>query len=383
MTYSNIIFSKLLPKLDYKRLINIEISKSRLLHNLSFFQQLNKNIKISPVLKSNAYGHGLILVAKILDKKNLPFFILDSYYESLILRKNKIKTPILIIGYTFFENIAKNKQKNIIFTITSLKQLQEISKRLNKKVSFHLKIDTGMHRQGILYKELKEALRLIKLNKNIIIQGICSHLAEAEDVDSVLTKEQIELWNKAVNLILHKFRTIKYYHLTNTAGSINKLSLKQNVSRIGLGLYGIDFYRVSKLRPVLIFKTFISGFKSLEVGDKVGYNGTFKADSKKVIATIPTGYYEGINRKLSNKGYVYIKDTNKKIFCPILGNVSMNITIIDVSRINNIKLNQEVVVVSNNSEDLNSVLNMAKLAGILPYEILVQIPDKIKRILVD
>lgn len=344
---------------------------------------MNKNIQISPVLKSNAYGHGLILVAKILDKKGLPFFTVDSYYECLILKKNNIKTPILIIGYTFFENIAKNTLKNIIFTITSLEQLREISKRLNKKTYFHLKIDTGMHRQGVLFSELKEVLELIKSNKNIVLNGICSHLAEAEDKNSDFTKEQVKLWNKLVDLILPKFKTIKYYHLTNTAGSINKLTIKQNVCRIGLGLYGIDFYKVHELKPVLTLKTFISGVKSLEIGDKVGYNGTYRANSKKQIATIPIGYYEGLNRKLSNKGFIYIKEDNKKVFCQILGNISMNITVIDISRVNNKKLNQEIVVISNNSEDLNSVLNMAKLAGVLPYEILVQIPDKLKRILID
>lgn len=171
-----------------------------------------------------------------------------------------------------------------------------------------------MHRQGVLFSELKEVLELIKSNKNIVLNGICSHLAEAEDKNSDFTKEQVKLWNKLVDLILPKFKTIKYYHLTNTAGSINKLTIKQNVCRIGLGLYGIDFYKVHELKPVLTLKTFISGVKSLEIGDKVGYNGTYRANSKKQIATIPIGYYEGLNRKLSNKGFIYIKEDNKRYF---------------------------------------------------------------------
>ena len=383
MNYFLKIAKKLSFNSNYNSLVRVEISKSRLLHNLLIFQQLNKNIEISPVLKSNAYGHDLVLVAKVLDKQNLPFFVVDSYYEALLLRKNGIKTPVLIIGYTFFENLAKNRQKDLIFIITSLDQLREISLKLAKKTRFHLKIDTGMHRQGVLFSDLSKAIELIRSNKNIILEGVCSHLAQAENKDSVFTKDQVELWNKVVVSFLREFKTVKYYHLENTAGCINKLTDKQNVCRIGIGLYGVDLNNLSALKPVLCLKTVISSKKSLRPGDTVGYNGTFKADSKKVIATIPIGYYEGINRKLSNKGFVYVKDKEQKIFCPIIGNVSMNITIIDINQLNNKKINQEVVAISSDANDLNSVVNLAKLAGVLPYEILVQVPSILKRNLVD
>lgn len=359
-------------------LITVSLSKSALLNNLNEFRNCFPSWQIAPVLKSNAYGHGLSIIAGILEKENPPLFIIDSYFEAEALRSRGTKTPLLIVGYTKTETILKNKLKNISFTISSINALQDLAKKVSHRISIHLKVDTGMHRQGISIEEKDTATQIIKSNPNIYLEGICSHLADADNQDSSFTNSQISKWNSVVLDFQKQFPSLKYWHVSNTAGHVYR-EAKANITRLGIGLYGLVEISGLHLRPVLEMKTVISGFKKIKKGDRVGYNGTFAAPKDMMIATIPAGYFEGIDRRLSNKGFIKIGD----IFCSIIGKVSMNITTIDVSDIFNIQIDEEVIVISNNSKDKNSMLNIAKACGIIPYEVAIYIPAHLKRIVVE
>src|SRR3989338_8894920 len=359
-------------------LVEITISKERLLSNLHFFQKNNQGLGIAPVLKSNAYGHGLALVAKIVDKENIPFIIVDSYHEALVLRNEGIRSKILIIGYTPLDNILKQKLHNVALTIVSLEQLQEISKHLKRPAKFHLKIDTGMHRQGILPASVNYAVSLIRANPKIILEGICSHLAEADSIRQEFTKNQITVWNEVVERFKQEFTNITYFHLLLSSGAFYSKSITANVLRLGISLYGIDpseRKRIPELLPVLEMKSIISGTKIISKGEHVGYGITFEASKNMRIATIPSGFYEGVDRRLSNKGFVKIGDT----FCPIVGRVSMNITTIDVSEVTNATLNTPVTIISKNYLDKNSIEESAKLAGTSSYDLLVHIQQGLRR----
>jgi alanine racemase len=377
------MFKKILEKwrkwrFPYKPLVEVTIDQSNILHNLHFFQNVNKKVAVAPVLKSNAYGHGLSLIAKILDKENLPFLIVDSYYEAMILRNNSVKTPILILGYTVLENIVKNKLKDLAFTIVSIDQLKEISTNLKSPARFHLKIDTDMHRQGVTLKYRDEAINLSRANKNILLEGLCSHLANSDSSDKSFNEHQIKIWNDQTEIWSQQFPTIKYFHLSNTGGFSYSKETKANVARLGIGLYGIDPTEneiLSDLKPALEMKTVISGTKNIKKGEKVGYSITFEANKDMRIATFPAGYYEGIDRSLSSKGFVKIGDK----FAPIVGRVSMNITTIDITDLPEAKLNSEVTVISKVSSDKNSIINNAKTAGKIPYDLMVHIPQGLRR----
>ena len=360
-------------------LVNIEISKSSLLNNLNEFRKIASEKGLAPVLKSNAYGHGLNIIGNLLDKESVEFFVIDSYFEAKKLRNDDIKTPLLIIGYTNTDSIIKNNLKNISFTIANLDTLREIAEKINKKTYIHLKFDTGMHRQGILYEDIDLAINLIKNNNKIILDGICSHLADADGETIDETEKQIEIWNSIVNKIKKELPNARYFHLSNTAGHNFIKKIQSNISRLGIGLYGISNIENLNLKPVLKIKTIITGIKNIKSGEKVGYNFTFEAKNNTKIATIPVGYFEAIDRRLSNKGFVKID--NK--FCPIIGRVSMNITTIDISNTENIKLDDEVCVISNIKSDINSVENIAKTCNTIPYEILIHIPEHLKRVVVD
>jgi alanine racemase len=375
----------------YKPLINIYIDKSAILHNIERFLSISPKNSIIPVLKSNAYGHGLIEVAKIITdyRKNkpntIPRLAIDSYFEAIALRSSGIKTPLLIVGYTRPEDIIRSKLDNIDYTITSLEQLKKLISLprhyKRKKINLQIKLDTGMHRQGITESQIGEVINILKNNPWINLVGIFSHLCDADNTDKSFTNKQVEIWHKCLNIFKKHFPNIKYWHISATDGHALDKKIESNISRVGIGLYGLsanaNIHNSLNLRPTLEMKTIITGIKNIKAGEGLGYSQTFIAKNDMRIATIPVGYFEGLDTRLSNKGVVLVK----KIECPIIGRVSMNITIIDVSNIKDIELEQEVVVISSKYEHDNSINNIAKMIGSISYEVAVKIPQHLRRVI--
>jgi alanine racemase len=372
-------------RFPYEPLITITISKDRLFHNFEQFKKLSPKRKIAPVLKSNAYGHGLLEIAHLFEKMagSVPFLIVDSYFEAVALRAERIHVPLLIIGYTRPETICSSSLKKIAYAITSIETLRAISVCAHD-VRIHLKIDTGMRRQGLLPQELTEAKGIIRANSHIILEGICSHLSDADNIDPEFTRKQIGEWNSTVEEFSKQFPTLKYTHLSNTDGHIHHDHIKANVSRLGIGLYGITSNEILQkkleLFPALEMKTIITSVKNIRKGDMVGYGKTFIADRDMTIATIPVGYFEGLDRMLSNKGEILVGPTRTP--CPIVGRVSMNITTIDVSKVN-ASIHTPVIVISNSPKDPNSIQGFVKVSDArIPYEFVVRIPAHLKRVVI-
>jgi alanine racemase len=237
-----------------------------------------------------------------------------------------------------------------------------------------------MHRQGIMISELDEAIKIIKQNPILNLQGIASHLADADNSTSKSVKKQLKSWDQIKLRLNQEFTNITYTHISATAGVLHtKPDNTHNLARLGLGLYGISIIDNPKvnLRPALSMQTIISGVKSIKKGDFVGYNNTFIAPRDMLIATIPAGYAEGVDRRLSNVGQVEVND----ILCPIIGRVSMNITTIDVSDVPQVKLGDTVNIISSDNNSPISVSNIAKTCNTIPYEILIHIPAHLRRVL--
>lgn len=362
----------------YNPLVEVLINKRAIIDNLTWFKNKYPKLQFAQVLKSNAYGHGILVVAKILDKMGMPFFIVDSFFEALVLRRAGIKTNILIIGYASLEQIKAGKRlPNCAYTISHIDELWELAQNSNREVSIHLKIDTGMGRQGILPSQISTAVELILSNPCIKLAGVCSHLADADNEDSTFTNKQAELWNKCATFFSKRFPQIKYLHVLNSAGLRHSDKFIGNVCRLGIGLYGFNLLMDDKvkLQPALELKTTISSLKNIGVGAKVGYNVTYTATKPMIIATVPVGYNEGVDRRLSNNGC--FKIGNK--FCAILGRVSMNITVIDVTDIPNVQVGASVTIISASAGDENSVTNIAKRCHTIAHEILVHIPGNLRR----
>lgn len=368
------------PRVSYKPLVEVRVFKNAILHNLQTFKKTYPKFQFAPVLKSNAYGHGLVEVANILDNQDPPFFMVDSFYEALVLRRAGIKTKILVLGYATMEQINKNSLKNVSFAIIDLGQLKNIGQGLENKTFFHLKIDTGMHRQGILPKQLEEAVKIISNNKNIILEGVCSHFADADGEDQNFTKSQISVWNEIVKKLKQEFSSVKYFHTSNTAGSFYLPEINANVARLGIGLFGFNTSQFKKLelKPALQMASIITSIKTIPVGEKVGYNNTYTVEKETKVATIPVGYNEGLDVRLSNKGFVKVDN----VFCPIVGRVSMNMCSVDVTGVDGVKLEDEAIIISNNISDKNSIENIIKICATSRYEIPIHIPASLRRVVI-
>lgn len=364
-------------KRGYTTLNLIEISKQNLLDNYQYLSKPDKNLKIAPVIKSNAYGHGIQLVAKIFDEVKAPFFCVDSLYEAYELQKVEIKTPILVMGYTNPENF-KIKKLPFQFAVYDLETV-EILNEYQPGAKIHLFIDTGLNREGISLHDLEDFSFKTKQFPNITTEGMMSHLSSSQTDKDPLFLNQVKNFQKAQEILKNHGIKPKYVHLAASGAITNPktrsiIAKVSNLTRVGISLYGFSDTD-DNLKPALTLTTKLAQIKTIKKGDRVGYDGTFTAKKDMRIGILPIGYNDGIDRRLSNKGYVTVSNTN----CKILGRVSMNITTIDLTNVPNAQKGDTVVVFSSNSIDPNSIQNTADICKTIPYELLIHLDSSIKR----
>ena len=333
---------------------------------------------IAPILKSNAYGHGLTTVAKLLDTEGVSFFMVDSLYEAQQLRHAGVHSRILVMGYVRPMDMVRSRLKNVDFALVDIEQLRELSSIATHTLRIHLKLDTGMHRHGIPEGDFDEALTLLASTPSLQVVGVCSHFADADNEDETHTKEQVALWNKLLPRVQGAFPSISYIHLSATKGVRFAKGTGTNVIRLGMGLYGIDTSPNDSLSlmPVLSMHSTISSIRSVQKGEWVGYNATYTASTPRRIATVPAGYFEGVDRALSGTGFIEVRE----VMCPIVGRISMNMSSIDVTDVPGVSVGDVVTIMSRNPKDPNSVASVAKSAHTTPYVILVHIPQHLRRV---
>ncbi|KKR83865.1 MAG: Alanine racemase [Candidatus Daviesbacteria bacterium GW2011_GWA2_40_9] len=319
-------------KRQYQTLNLIQISHDALTHNYHHLSSLDQNLKVAPVLKSNAYGHGITEAAKVLDSLGAPFFCVDSLYEAYELLKAHIKTPILIMGYTHPNNF-KVKKLPFSYAVYDL-QMAQVLNNYQWDAKIHIKIDTGMHRLGVPLEELSAFLQELKKLPNLKVEGVMSHLASASNTQDTLYQTQVKNFKQALKIIRKSGFDPKWVHLSASAGLLNpqirkELSKFSNMARCGLSVYGISPNKESShLKPALKLTTKIAQIKKLKKGDKIGYDGTYTAKKELILGVLPIGYFDGVDRRLSNQGAFLVEGVK----CPIVGRVSMNITTIDLSK---------------------------------------------------
>lgn len=362
----------------YIPLNKITVSRQAILQNYCFLSSVNKNINIAPVLKSNAYGHGIVQIAKLLDSLHPPFFCVDSLYEGYELLKSQIKTPILIMGYVNPRNL-QIKKLPFSYTVYDM-NLVKVIDQYQPHAGIHVFVDTGMHREGIKIEDLISVVKQLKSFSNIRIEGLMSHFAAPDDKRNQLTQKQVQIFQDAQHIIKGLGIHPKWIHMAASVGLLNSKAYKNigNMARVGKSLYGITSDSKTDLRPVLQLTTTLAQIKTLKKRESVGYDFTFIAQQDMVIGILPIGYNDGVDRRLSNKGVVL----TDKTYCPIIGRISMNITTIDLSKVRNPYINQEVIIFSSNSLDKNSIVNAAKTCHTLPHDLLVHLSDSMKRDLI-
>lgn len=364
---------------DYKPLVEVDILHNSLLWNLNQFKKLRPGVAVAPVLKSNAYGHGLVQVARIFDPQESPFFAVDSPFEAMILNNAGIKTPVLVLDFTTIHNLTHLRLPKTSYAIGSLEQLIRLNKEIKHPLKIHLKIDTGMHRQGLELPELKQALALIKKQPLLSLEGIFSHFADPVDHQDFTSQVQIARWHEGLTALAENFGSIRYKHISGTTGYNTRVPIDANVARVGNGLYGIAPFLPLELRGAMQIITSITAIKHVPKGESVGYDLTFVAQRETRTAVLPLGYYEGIDRRLSNSGVVKIRDA----FYKIVGRVSMNLTSVDITNAPlDLGAGERVIVVSAIQNDPNSIQNIAKACNSIPHEIFVHFPLHLRRTVV-
>lgn len=371
-----------LKRPKYETFNKIQIIKKNILSNLEYLQSLHKNAEIIPVLKSNAYGHGLKEMCQILNKTKVKMVAVDSFPEAQIVYKYSTK-KVLIIGEMPNDAYKYCNLKRTEFCIYNLKTFKHLAK-LNKKIKIHLFVNSGMNREGV--QDLELFLKNIEKDlKKVKITGICSHFASADE-ESKLNKKQEEKFLKDLDILKSKNINPKYVHLGNSAGTFILKNEIFTAFRVGISLYGYNifsknhpsFIKSKKLKPALRLTSKITSIQKIKAGEKVSYNEKFTAEKNTNIATIPFGYYEGLDRRLSNNAKFLVKSLDGDFYAPVAGRVCMNLVSIDCGN-NKIKIGDEVEIISSNKNTENSVQNLAKKMGMIPYEVLVKLRGNIRR----
>jgi alanine racemase len=361
----------------------IEVSGSAILHNLGFFEAQSKT-KIIPVLKGNAYGHGIEQVTQALKPVSPDYVAVDGYFEALRVQASNSKQNVLVMGMIKVSNIPKLRLRRMAFVVHDMQTIRAFG-RQGRPVKIHLELNSGMNRYGISPDTLGAYLKLIKSYPKLQLEGVMSHLADSDGKSEVTVNDAVTIFDQAVKKILSDGFNPTYIHIGQSAGSLRVKSEYANASRIGIGLYGINPYPKNhqlfkicqQLKPVLTLKSTITEVHNLKKGDKVSYNYTFTAPKDMRIGVLPLGYFEGVNRELSNKGVVKVGSS----FQPIVGRLCMNHTIIDISD-TKAKLGDEVAVYSANPNDINSITNISYSHKLFNYGLVTALSSDVRRELI-
>lgn len=361
----------------------VEISRSALTHNLRFFRKLvGKKTKILCVVKANAYGHGLKEVTEILGKlRDTDWFGVDNLEEALLIKKLGVTKPVLVLGYTRLFDLKETMLNGISFVISNKETLEKIvSLKLNKAARVHLKIETGLNRQGIKRNEILKFLSFIKKHKKYIyLEGVCTHFADFENASFV--REQLVEFKNAVRLVKENGFKGFIVHSAATGAAILYRDARFDMVRIGIGLYGLSpaLSPLNKeLRAVASWKSIVAQVKEADKNESVGYGRTWFATKKTKIAVIPIGYADGFDRHLSNKGRVLIRGK----FAKVLGRVMMNMIVVDVTNILNLKAEEEAVLIGKSKKNEILAEELAEKLGTISYEVFSRVNPLLPRIVV-
>lgn len=356
-----------LENMPYHNLNTITLFPDHLKHNLGVLQELSW-ITCVPVVKSNAYGHGLKLLAKEWNHYDIPFICVDSLFEAYELQKYGYKKDILIMGFIDPADIPREKKFHYACSDISY-ALAVVKKRKHAKL--HLFFDTGMHREGIQTILTKDVAMLLPLQKNIV--GIMTHLSTPDTIE--VAQKQIDTFAGFLKLLEEKDILPHYRHICASGGAIFHKQYSHTpdtLARTGLSYYG---YGHRDLLPALRCHTRLMQIKHLKKGETAGYDGTFTAKKDMIIGILPIGYNDGLDRRFSNKGFLLMWD----ILCPILGRVSMNITIIDITEVTQPHIGEEVVFISEDPLSPVSLEKQAQVIDVIPYDLLVHLNKEMYR----
>jgi alanine racemase len=371
-------FEKIAALLEQKKhTTRIEINLNALVHNLNYFRSLlHTGTKTMVMVKALSYGSGRHEIAGILQFQRVDYLGVAIADEGVSLRQAGIKLPIIVMNpeAESFDSIIQYRLEPEIYSFGIMELFRKAMNR-NQEIDYpvHIKLDTGMHRMGFMANDTERLCHELTRMKNIRVSSVFSHLAGSDEEEfDEFTGHQIALFKKESDKIIHTLGYPVIRHILNTSGIERFPEAQFDMVRLGIGLYGISSIDQSKLRNVSTLKSAILQIKPVEPGETIGYGRKGKPDKSTMIAVIPIGYADGLNRGLSNgKGAFLVNG----IPAPVMGSICMDMTMIDITGIN-AKEGDEVVIFGEG----NPITTLARQLDTIPYEILTGVSERVKRV---
>ena len=355
----------------------VEINSESLKSNLNTVRNLiNESVSILAVVKADAYGHGACEVSKILTGSGVNMLGVATTEEGIELREAGIREKIVILGGIMEEDIDSVLHYDLTPTVYHLKLLEFLnnsSKKSDKVYNYHLKIDTGMNRLGIMPDQIDKYISCIGNLSNLKLEGVFTHLASAENVESDYTQKQIDRFTLTLDNIRSRNLVPDYFHMANSAAIQNFPDSHGNLVRPGIMIYGAGSQNGNKLQPVMKLKSRIIQIKKHPPGRHISYGGTYVTEKNSVIATLPIGYADGYLRTLSNKAFVSIRGKR----APVVGRVCMDFIMVDVTDIEDVKVGDEVTLFGDN---IVSIEDVASWADTISYEIMTLVGKRVHKV---
>jgi alanine racemase len=365
-------------------LCTAEISLRNIGHNLGQIRKRTRGRKVMVAVKANAYGHGLVPVAKYLEKLKVDFLAVAFDTEGVELRQNGIRTPILVLtAVSDYRNLRRYGLTPTVYSFESLRRISRVARGSAKRMPVHLDIDTGMGRIGIAPDQAAGAIGRILSDPGLRLEGVFTHLSSSDDRKDAYTRAQLARFDRVLALLAERGAEVPLVHAANSGGIVNFAASHFTMVRPGIAVYGCSPDNKSAggldLRPALSLRTRIFHLKTIARASGIGYNHTYTARKGQDIATIPVGYGDGYNRLLSNRGRAIVEGR----WAPVVGRVSMDQTTLDVTRIPAARIGSEVVLIGRSGAKSVTAEQVAELTGTICYEALCALSPRVQRVYAD
>lgn len=366
-----------------------EINLDNLAHNFRLIKKtVGAGVAIMPALKADAYGHGAVACALALEREGADWFGVALPEEGLQLREAGVTRPILCLG-GFWEGqeeaVIAHGLTPVLFRLDLLERFNRAARAAGVTPDYHLKVDTGMRRLGVDYAELDRFLDDSARFESVRLDGLMTHFASADDPDKAgFTNHQLALFERAIQAVRARGYNPTWIHEANSAAALSYERARGNLIRPGGLLYGLWRDTTSPTaeprdwRPVISLHSRIVLLKMVPSSTPIGYGGTFVTSRPSLIATLAVGYEDGISRALSNRGRVIVRGR----IAPIIGRISMDLTIIDVTDIEDVGTGDEVVIIGAQGAESINAEEIAASIGTLSYEVTCHISERVPRVIV-
>ena len=361
----------------------VEVDLARLAKNYRAIRDKVVPAKMMPILKANAYGHGLVQVARLMETLGADYLGVAVMEEGIMLREQGIHAPILVLGGILGNQLPYFIQHNLTITASSVDKLwhvDEVAEQLGMVAKVHLKIDTGMERIGVHYYSAESLLETTLQCKHIDVEGIFSHFAKSDSADLSYSRLQLERFQEVLSFYeKHALSPPRYRHMANSGGILQLPEAYFDIVRPGLLLYGVypspEITRSVAVQPALSWKSRVVYFKVIQPGHPVGYDSTWESDHMVRAVTVPVGYGDGYFRSMSHQAEVIIRGKRY----PVVGTISMDQIVVNIEWDTAYNDDEVILIGEMGAEQINAEM-LATWAGTIPYEIMTNINTRVPRV---